>query len=327
MSPRRSWRRLVAPAALFLGLALFGVTLLTLGGAASNDAVTRLEPSFLGVVNGTASMIYPTDYYGYSKTSVDATFSFPEAAGNASFVGCTDRDRALSGQPPAHPLVAYNAVRGGTLHVSRQTVGPYSYRLLAPDDRYLDDSTCYTGALLFQWAAPDGKPEANKPVVEATFLDDELDEGAGVFLLVLSVGGALLALLGGLAWARQSPQVAEDDDESLPDSTAESLRFALDRMGGQLERTRRNLLLAGVVGIFLWYPILVPWVWTTASGDTNATWLPWALAGAALLFLGVLTVLWAREFVRLDRELRRWRERMGELRDREAGLMADLEGR
>lgn len=320
----RPWRRLLAPTALFLGLALFGAALLTLGGAASGDSRTSLQPAFLGVVNGTASMIYPTGYVGYPSSRVEATFAFPHAGGNVTFVGCADRERALEGQPPASPLLAHNNVRNGSVLVSQQTVGAFAYRVLMPEDTpFPSRGTCMGGALLFQWAAPQNDPEANQPVVEATFVNYALSGDGWIPLLIISVGGALLALLGGLAWAKQAPH---DPVAALPDSTAESLRLALDRMGAQLERTRRNLLLAGVLGIFLWYPILVPWVWSAAARNAELPWIPWAFAGAAILFLAVLTILWAREFVGLDRELRRWRERMGELREREAGLMADLEG-
>ncbi len=81
-----------------------------------------------------------------------------------------------------------------------------------------------------------------------------------------------------------------------------------------------------MLGIFLWYPFLVPWTWRQAALASDDPVLPWAVAAATLVFLIALTILWAREFLRVDRELTGWRGRMGELRRREEGLMSALEG-
>jgi hypothetical protein len=140
---------------------------------------------------------------------------------------------------------------------------------------------------------------------------------------MLMVGGALLALFGGLAWARVlGPRAVSAPAQ---DSTVEALRGSLDRMGEQLERTRRHLLFAGVLGVFLWYPILVPWAWQQAARASDDPLVPWAVAAMTIAFLLALTLLWAREFLALDRELNAWRGRLRELRSREQAFMDTLE--
>ena len=79
-----------------------------------------------------------------------------------------------------------------------------------------------------------------------------------------------------------------------------------------------------MLGVFLWYPILVPWAWQQAARASDVPIFPWAIAAMTLVFLLVLTVLWAREFARLDRELHGWRDRLKELRERETHLMDKL---
>jgi hypothetical protein len=96
-------------------------------------------------------------------------------------------------------------------------------------------------------------------------------------------------------------------------------------MGEQLERARRHLLYAGVLGVVLWYPVLVPWAWNQASRTSDSPLFPWGVGVLTLAFLLVLTLLWARELHRLDRELLAWRSRMAELRKRESGLMETFE--
>jgi len=125
----------------------------------------------------------------------------------------------------------------------------------------------------------------------------------------------------------RSREARRDPPPPAEDSTVEALRASLDRMGEQLERTRKHLLLAGILGVFLWYPFLVPWAWQQAARSSDDPVVPWGVAAMTLAFLVVLTILWAREFLHLDRELNAWRGRIGELRDREEHLMDALEGR
>src|SRR5688572_21884367 len=90
-------RRFAPPVALFVGLFIFGMSLFSLGSAASRDSVQTLEPSALVVANGTAALVYPVEYYAYGRATVNVSYSFPQAAGDAYFVGCPDAQRLLAG--------------------------------------------------------------------------------------------------------------------------------------------------------------------------------------------------------------------------------------
>lgn len=309
-------RRFLPPIALFAGLFFFGVSLLVLGtGALENDA-TEYDATSLTVTNGTALLLYSTEYYGYQRAHINVTYAFPQAPGDAFFVGCNDAVRMRGGGEPQAPILAFENLRAGRFVVSDQTAA-YDESL------YVRDARACAAFVAFRWAAPGDDPAPNRPEVSAVYAAPRLDSENLGFLLGLMVISATLALLGGLAWARA--RTAREPAAPTDDSTVEALRRSLDRMGEQLERTRRHLLFAGVLGIFLWYPILVPWAWQQAARVSDDAFLPWTVAGAALAFLIVLTILWAREFLRLDRELNAWRGRLGELRDREAGLLDDLE--
>jgi hypothetical protein len=313
-------RRFAAPAALFAGLVLFGISLLVLGTAATPRGSDRLDPSALTVENQTAVLSYTVEFYG-RVDRVDADFAFPQAVGDAFFVGCDDLARLESGRDPVAPALVFEQLRDGHIVVSDQTVANTRGLYTNLDARGYA-SYC-APSLAFRWIASDNDTTANRPSVTVTAVSRGLPSEGAVALMVLSTGGALLALVGGLAWARV--RAGGEDTPSADDSTVEALRRSLDRMGEQLERTRRHLLFAGVLGVFLWYPILVPWTWRQAAAATPDPLVPWAVAAATLAFLVVLTVLWAREFVRLDREVRAWRARMDELRARETGLMSTLD--
>lgn len=314
----RRLRRHLPPLALFGGLFLFGVSLLVLGTSATEEGATSLQPSSLTVANGTAVLTYRVGYYGYSYNHIEVAYDFPLAPGDAYFVRCSDILRIQRGEPPVEPLLAFTGLANNTFVVSTQTVADL-WRL-----RYVDseENRCAPG-IAFQWEAIDGGPTANRPEVVATYHSLGLDGENFALLAVLMVGGALAALLGGLAWARASNAPLAMTSEE--DSTVEALRASLERMGHQLERTRKILLLAGVLGIFLWYPFLIPWSWQQAARASEDATIPWVAAALTVLFLVVLTLLWAREFLRLDRELIAWRGRLGELRDREAHLLDELD--
>lgn len=308
-------RRVFPPAVMVVGLFLFGVSLVQLGTEADPDEARPLHAGSLTVANGTAVLLYPVDYFAFYSDHIDVQYAFPEAAGTAYFVDCYDAAALAAGHPPAAPLLEFSGLRSGAFVVSAQT--------LPPIDRYLNydeeaNRPC-DSAVAFTWAAAD--PEPNRPEATVLYYVSGLG-GEGFFLLALLMGSsALLTLLGGLAWVRGAAPTGPPGDGS----TVEALRAALDQVVAQLERTRKNLLFAGIVGVFLWYPFLVPWAWQQAQGATDDPTIPWGVAGLTLGFLIVLTVLWAREFIRLDRQLTAWRGRLGELRTREQNLMESLE--
>lgn len=323
-APRRrrlaALRRLVPPLALFAGLFFFGLSLLLLGTQATEEASRPLDASSLTVANGTALLVYPVESY-FSSRAINVTYLYPQAPGDAYFVGCEDIGRMREGGAPTQPLLAFQRLKEGTFLISDQTVTSRDPIFTVDEERGTYEYVC-DPAVVFQWAAAGDDPGANRPSVSVIYQSARLDGGQFAALSILMGASALAALLGGLAWVRgRTPTVWP----SWGDSTVEALRGSLERMGEQLERTRKLLLLAGVLGVFLWYPFLVPWAWLQAARASDDAVVPWVAATMTLLFLVVLTVLWAREFLRLDRELNAWRGRLGELRDREAHLLDTLE--
>lgn len=317
----RRLRRFAPPAFLFAGLLLFGVSLLVLGTEATEEGTIELDPSRLTVANGTAVLLYPIEYLGERGASVVTSYAFPQAPGDAYLIRCDDTAQMVQGHAPVQPVLAFSHLRNGTFVASSQTV---TVRNLGYT---LNETTGYwercDAAIAFQWDVPDGDPAANRPEVTVTYNSERLEGESFGLLAILMGASALSALLGGLAWAREGSRRSAEPPSD--DSTVEALRDSLDRMGEQLERTRKHLLLGGVLGVFLWYPFLVPWAWIQADRASDDPVIPWAVAALTLAFLLALTVLWAREFLRLDRELNEWRGRMGELRVREEYLMDALE--
>lgn len=313
-------RRAVPPLALLAGLFFFGLSLLILGTQATEEASVALDPSSLTVANGSAVLVYPVEYY-FSSRSVNVTYLYPQAPGNAYFVGCEDIARLREGGAPTQPLLAFQRLKEGTFLITDQTVTSRDPFFTVDEERGTYEYVC-DPAVVFQWTAVGDDPGANRPSASVIYQSARLESEQFAALAILMGASALAALLGGLAWVRgRTPTVWP----ASGDSTVEALRGSLERMGEQLERTRKLLLLAGVLGVFLWYPFLVPWAWLQAARASDDAVVPWGAAAMTLLFLVVLTVLWAREFLRLDRELNAWRGRLGELRDRETHLMDTLE--
>ena len=318
---RARLRRVLPPLALLAGLFFFGLSLLLLGTGATEEASRELDPASLTLTNGSAVLVYPVDYYGYRADYINVTYSFPTDLGDAYFVGCADTGRLRGGHAPTDPVLAFASLREGTFIISHQTIAGKTILYPIDPETGLRERVC-DPAVVFRWDAAADDPSTNRPQVSVVYHSDRLDGEEFGFLAALMGASALVALLGGLAWVRgrTAPTWPASDD-----STVEALRTSLDRMGEQLERTRKLLLLAGVLGVFLWYPFLVPWAWLQAARASDDPVIPWAVAALTLLFLVALTVLWAREFLRLDRELDAWRGRIGELRDKEAHLMDTLE--
>lgn len=313
--------RLLLPFALLLGVVLFGIALLALGIEAAGEDPQPLDPSSLTTANGTAVLAYPIKSFASGSNRVQVSYAFPNEPGDAYVVHCEDLDAMRRGEAPAEPLLAFTQLREGRFVATEQTL-PVEYGSRFRGDPSLGVSRGCEPAVAFSWSATGGDPAANRPAASVTLHHTAFDAGRYWLLLLLMTAGASLALVGGLAWAR--PRAASAPLPGSDDSPIEVLRASLDRMGGQLERTRRHLLLAGVLGLFLWYPILVPWTWRQAQRTSDNPLFPWAVAGLTLAFLAVLTGLWARELHRLDRELVAWRARMSQLRERENSLMETL---
>jgi hypothetical protein len=311
-------RRLLPPVAMVFGLFLFGIALVQLGSQASPQQARVLHPGSLTMANGTAVLVYPVNYFAYRQDHIEVSYSFPEAPGDAYFVDCPGAAALAKGRLPQAPLLTFVGQRTGTFVVSYQTLPPiesyltYDVELNRPCD----------AAVALVWAATTD-PGQNKPDVAVLYYEAGLGGEDFVLLAMLMGGSALVTLLGGLAWARMGhtpTQVPPSDG-----STVEALRAALDQVVAQLERTRKNLLFAGILGVFLWYPFLVPWSWQQAMRASDDETIALAVAGLTLAFLLALTILWAREFLRLDRHLTAWRGRLGELRTREDDLLESLE--
>ena len=306
--------------ALLAGLFFFGLSLLLLGTQATREDAFTLQPGGLTLANGTAVLVYPVSYYGYVSDHINVSYAFPQAPGDAYYLGCGDVERLRAGDAPLQPVLAFQHLREGTFIISHQTISrtdPLYNTTPEGERRRVCDP-----AVVFHWVTAEGDPSPNRPVVDIVYYPSQLDGETFALLAVLMGASALAALLGGLAWVRGRAVASWPTSD---DSTVEALRTSLDRMGEQLERTRKLLLLAGVLGVFLWYPFLVPWAWIQASRASDDPVAPWGAALMTLLFLIVLTVLWAREFLRLDRELNAWRNRIVELRDRESVLLDTLD--
>jgi len=319
---RNALPRSLPLAFMLTGVALFGASLAALSLEGSGAGTHELEPTTLVVANDSAVILYPVDYHGHRYSRVDVQYEFPREAGEAYFVGCSDAAALERGEAPAAPALKFTHQRSGKFVVWDQTVRDIAalYGGVAPDAR---DASCRP-AVAFRWPAIEQDAALNRPEVAARYYAGHFDGENFLALLAPMAGGPLLALGGGLWWARMRAPASE----RLPHadhSMAESLRRLMDRMGEQLERTRRHLLFAGFVGIFVWYPLLLPWAWRQARLATDDPVIHWTVTGLAVLFLLVLTFLWAREYVRLRVELVAWRRKIGELRAKEHGFLRRLD--
>lgn len=309
--------RRLPPAALAAGVLLFAFALFVLGIEAAGEKPSPLDPASLTAQNGTAVLAYPAPPMGGRSARIEVTYAFPDAPGDAYFLGCDDLDAVKRGDAPAAPMLSFTGLQSGSFVVSPQTA-PTRAPSMATDAR-AGLPRC-DSAVAFVWRVAGDDPSENRPTASVERYHGSFDmQRYGLFLLIMA-SGALLALVGGLAWARGPPSPPPGGG----DYPLEVLRASLDRLGTQLERTRGHLLFAGIFGVFLWYPVLVPWAWKQAKLTSDGVLFPWAVAGLTLAFLVVLTLLWGRELHRLDRELVAWRARMSELRERETTLMDAL---
>ena len=292
-----------APIAFVAGVVLLGLTLLVFSLAASGAQPQRIEYHEEGVANGKAYLAYPVPLQGRADLRLDVAFRFPES-GAAFTANCRDLERVKAGGTPVAADMRTEGARGRF-----STNVP----ALAPD--------CPALYVVLTWAAPTGDLEANRPEVEVVVSSILVNGPVGALAVGAGILGAVLAAAGGIGWGRRLQRAAVVDPAPDEESTAEALLRAAERGGHWLARTRRYLVAAGVLGVFLWYPVLLPWAWRTALQGTRERWLPWALAASACALLLALTVVWSVEYVRIDRELTAWRERVARLRQREAALL------
>ncbi|HWH09408.1 MAG TPA: hypothetical protein VNX21_09420 [Candidatus Thermoplasmatota archaeon] len=298
----------LAPIAFVAGILLLGLGLLVFSLAAGWAQPRVIEYREEGVANGTAYVAYPVPFEGRSDLRLDVSFRFPET-GVAFLADCRAFAAFKEGGQPASPVRSAGAS------------GSFSTSMPGGEGPFAGEGGCPFAYVVLAWPAPGGEAGSARPEAEVVVSSILADEPVGALAVASTLLGALLASLGGVAWGRRlrrgPPPAAVPGDES----TAEALLHAVERGGHWLERTRRYLVAAGVLGVFLWYPVLLPWAWRTALRGTRERWLPWTLAGGAVVLLLVLTVVWSLEYVRIERELAAWRERVARLRQREAALL------
>lgn len=293
----------LAPIAFVAGIVLLGLTLLVFSLAASGAEPQRIEYHEEGVANGTAYLAYPVPLQGRADLRLDVSFRFP-GTGAAYTTGCRDLERFKAGGAPLLQDMRTEGARGRF-----STNVP----ALAPD--------CPVLYVVLAWDASTGDPAANRPEVEVVVSSILVDGPVGSLAVGAGILGSLLAAVGGIGWGRRLRRPGAVEPAPDDESTAEALLRAAQRGGDWLERTRRYLVAAGVLGVFMWYPVLLPWAWRTALQGTRERWLPWAMAASAGALLLVLTAVWVVEYLRIDRELAAWRERVARLREREAALL------
>ena len=326
-----------APVAFLVGLVVVAMSLLLLGVMAAEGGTTPITSRFSSIDNGTALSGHLVPPYAPDPSVLEVSFSFPRAPGDAYLLHCADLERLRAGEAPREPLVRMEGVREGAFSRPMADYLGYGTTYFAPGGAApqpggaasavggpsIDVRDACVGAfVVLRWQ--EDAPDANRPRVDVAVREVPLDSVPASLLFALAGLGATLALGGGLLWgrARRAPPPAPGDGDGA--GTAETLYRLATRSEAWLARTRRYVLISGPVGVFLWYPVLVPWAWRLGREASGAAWMPWALAGATLLLLVGLTALWAREFLRLDRELAAWRAQLAELRRREETLLAEL---
>lgn len=345
-----------APVAFLLGLVVLGVSALLLGVLATEGDTTVLDDRLrMDRRDDLVALSYLVPPYAPDDALLEVTYAFPHGPGDVYVLDCADLERVLQRQAPRRPLVALHDAREGAFSEPMDNYLGYGWYLFdaSGDATGAGNATSGGGAssgggssretvvlgsgasvpggvcggvyVSFVYAQAAGADD-NRPQVEVRVREVPLDGADAIALFALSAVSGLLALAGGLEWQRRrraaSPAAGADEGAG----TAETLRRLAERSEAWLARTRRYVLISGPLGIFLWYPVLIPWAWRAGREGSGTAWMPWALAGGALLFLAGLTTLWAREALRLDRELKAWREQLAELRRREEALLAELDG-
>jgi len=280
------------------------------------------------VVNETARVTLGlVGHYSIPHDSyVEATYRFPVSPGDAYFLDCWAYLDLVQGRPVSPEAPVIRGMREHEFRAPVEDIINPPARLLAGEavDSFYADPRCPGLYAVFEWPAS-GDWRANRPEARAQFVSSALfDSPFSAVLPALAALGAIVAFIGFTLWTKER-RAREPSVVTPEETTAEALYHFAIRTEAWLVRTRRYLLMAGFLGIFLWYPLLLPWAWQVGDTVGGAPWARWAfVAGAAVLLLG-LTGIWLREFRALDRELSDWRKRVARLRRREEELMAQIE--
>jgi hypothetical protein len=307
---------------LTTGLLLFASAIGVLAYLASGASQTEVTEHATVSINGTLRRAYPIPT-GEDLRS-EAAYSFAKGEGFALVVPCHDQGWATPDWTP-------------TFLIERQ--GPSSSGLVVIDGSGSHDLTlsqpiapippshpsagfhamffCSGRTLVFEW---DNATTAD-PTVEVIVHETPLDGASASFAIGISVLGLLLAAVSGARAMRQPARPLPAETETTLESLVEALRLST----AWLERSRTHLLAAGILGIVVWYPVLLPWAWKTGASASSEPWGPWLMAGFFLLALLGATLFWGWRLVTLDRDLRNWRNRLEALRRREQELLADIE--
>jgi hypothetical protein len=311
MSSLRRFESPFAAAVFFVGLLVFLGSLLAIGVLSVETGPQAIDPRGPYSGNGTATYLMMLPYGRYDLTGhVTGSWSFPQGTGRFLVVSCSEVANLTRGEPIPDPVLATAPSGHGSIDLPTRD-------LLFIDVRDARDY-CGPNVMALQWAAG-ADPTLTAPRLQLQAENDPLAGATGVVLLAISGLGVILVAVGGTVWLRgqREPPAAGPAPE---ESTAESLRQLTDRSVAWLERMRRYLRLGGVLGLLLWYPVVLAWAWSIAHVSTTSS-VPLLLALVVVAFLGVLTTLWAREYHAISRELRGWRERVEALRRREEEMM------
>lgn len=148
-------------------------------------------------------------------------------------------------------------------------------------------------------------------------------------LEVFLVFGSIITVIGAIFYVRgkkeqptlpKEPKNIPEENETFV-STAEVLYQLLEKSEVWLTKTKRYFLLAGLIAILIWYPVLISLVlqpfWQAAYGFGYVSIWDGILVGAVLSFLCSITIVWGYHYWRLSKEWTEWNKRIQILKQRE----------
>lgn len=309
-------------AGLAAGLMLFVLAVVVLAYLAGEASHTEVTEHATVEANGTMRRIYPIPTGDNLRTEV--AYSFASGEGSVAVVPCSDRGWSSEAWEPAFVVERQGPASSGFLVVDGSASGDLILRApvppIAPSQPSDGDPAflfCSGRSLVFEW----GAAMASEPTVQAIVHDTPLDGGPAQVAVLASVVGLLAVAVSSVWLLRRRPTPRPADSESTVETLVEALRLST----GWLERSRTHLLVAGLLGIVVWYPVLLPWAWNAGSGASSSPWGAWLMAGLVVVGLLGATLLWGWRLLALDRDLRQWRDRLESLRRREQDLLAGIE--